>query len=81
MSASWDILFPLEVSALVTHRLPESVLRIRTLSGLPRSASGGDTVALDASLLWGERCLQWTLDAIHSHMPQHARISPFEHLN
>ena len=45
--ASWDIMYPLEGSALVTPRLPDHDGMSRTLLGLPRFARGEDTVALE----------------------------------
>jgi hypothetical protein len=41
---------------LVTHRLPESEGRVRTLSGFPRSARGGDVVALGLLFTPGAGC-------------------------
>ena len=41
---------------MVTHRLPESEGRVRTLSGFPRSARGGDVVALGLLFTPGAGC-------------------------
>ena len=41
---------------MVTHRLPESEARVRTLSGFPRSARGGDVVALGLLFTPGAGC-------------------------
>jgi hypothetical protein len=80
--ASWDILYPLEVSASVALCLPENDGISRTLSEFPRSARSGDAVAL--GLLFtpgGVGVLSWRLDAANPHVPQPARVSPFEHHN
>jgi hypothetical protein len=54
--ASWDILCPLESSALVARCLPEDDGIFRTLSGFPRSARGGDAIALGLLSTPGARC-------------------------
>ena len=56
--ASWDILFPLEVLASVALCLPEHDGTFRTLSGFPRSARGGDMIALGLLSTPGARCSQ-----------------------
>jgi hypothetical protein len=44
---------------LVAHHLPKSDGRFRTLSGFPRSARGGDTVALGLLFTPGAGCSRW----------------------
>jgi hypothetical protein len=51
---------PARDSALIAHRLPGSEGRIRTLSGFPRSARGGDAIALGLLYTPGARCSQST---------------------
>ena len=58
--AFWDILFPLEDYTAVAFGLPNSEGRIRTLSEFPRSARGGDMVALGLLFTPGAGCSQST---------------------
>lgn len=50
---------PLEGSALVALCLPNSDGRARTLSGFPRSARGGDVIALGLLFTPGAGCSRW----------------------
>ncbi len=54
--ASWDILCPLEISASVALYLPENETIFRTLSEVPRSARGGDVIALGLLSTPGAGC-------------------------
>jgi len=56
--ASWDILYPLKVSALVALCLPGNEGKPRTLSEFPRSERGGDVIALGLLFTPGARCSQ-----------------------
>jgi hypothetical protein len=58
LSLLGTILCPLESSTLVTFGLPGNEGIFRTLSGFPRSARGGDVIALGLLSTPGARCSQ-----------------------